>query len=642
MRFTDQPPSYEHLHAVSAQADESRELKDKASIRCGWGRVIMGHTFKQPADIAQQLLEEKPNKRDIAMYVADPHLVLAAAPQTLFLDPSDTYRLDLDRPMLEQRPEGVAVSRVTTREQAEAINELYLKREMVPTDPAYVFKTREADDLVYLVALDEVTDAVIGTVMGINHVALFGDPSGGSSLWCLSVDPQASRPGIGELLVRSLAEYFRERGCKYMDLSVLNNNEGAKLLYKKLGFRQVHTFAVKNKNAYNENLFLGPELEENLNPYASIIVDEARSRGISVEILDAEEGYFRLSRGGKSIDCRESLSELTSAVAMSRCQDKLVTHRWLNRAGLKTPAHQVAGREDANVAFLEEHGSVVVKPAVGEQGLGITVGVTSAEGMDSAIEQARMYHDRVLLESFHSGRDLRVVVIGFKVVAAAVRKPPEIVGDGKKTIGQLIEKLSRRRRASSQGESSIPVDNDTLACLQEQDLHLDTIPAAGRIVPVRRTANFHTGGTIHDVTDKLHPDLVAAAEKAARHLDIPVVGLDFIVPEPGSPDYVIIEANERVGLANHEPQPTAQRFVDLLFPLSVTAATLCAGYVGAAIAAAPPGGFEATGLTLVNTLLCLGLLEHWLLVLPVPAERLWNWGLRGRDTAAAAARETAP
>ena len=221
------------------------------------------------------------------------------------------------------------------------------------------------------------------------------------------------------------------------------------------------------------------------------------------------------------------------------------------------------------MAFLEEHGSIVVKPAVGEQGHGITVGVTSAKGLEDALAEAAKYHERVILESFHQGQDLRVVVIGFKVVAAAVRKPPEVIGDGELTISSLIEKLSRRRQASSDGESSIPIDNDTLACLQEQDMDLDSVPEPGQVVPVRKTANYHTGGTIHDVTEQLHPDIVDAAEKAARHLNIPVVGLDFIVQDLESPDYVVIEANERVGLANHEPQPTAQRFIDLLFPLSV-------------------------------------------------------------------------
>jgi D-alanine-D-alanine ligase-like ATP-grasp enzyme len=83
---------------------------------------------------------------------------------------------------------------------------------------------------------------------------------------------------------------------------------------------------------------------------------------------------------------------------------------------------------------------------------------------------------------------------------------------------------------------------------------------------VRNTANLHTGGTIHDVTAELHPTLADEAIKAARILNIPIVGMDFIVKSHDKPEYVFIEANERPGLANHEPQPTAARFVDFLFP----------------------------------------------------------------------------
>jgi D-alanine-D-alanine ligase-like ATP-grasp enzyme len=95
---------------------------------------------------------------------------------------------------------------------------------------------------------------------------------------------------------------------------------------------------------------------------------------------------------------------------------------------------------------------------------------------------------------------------------------------------------------------------------------MDDILPQGQVLPVRKTANLHTGGTIHDVTDRLHRTLVDAAIAGAKALDIPVVGFDFLVPSVAKPEYVIIEANERPGLANHEPQPTAERFVDLLFP----------------------------------------------------------------------------
>jgi D-alanine-D-alanine ligase-like ATP-grasp enzyme len=153
-------------------------------------------------------------------------------------------------------------------------------------------------------------------------------------------------------------------------------------------------------------------------------------------------------------------------------------------------------------------------------------------------------------------------------VAAAIRRPAEIVGDGSSSILQLIERQSARRAAATGGESKIPIDSETERCLAGQGLGYDSVLEAGRAVKVRKTANLHTGGTIHDVTAELHPMLRDVAETAARALRIPVVGLDFLVPEPSSEEYVIIEANERPGLANHDPQPTAQRFVDLLFPFT--------------------------------------------------------------------------
>jgi D-alanine-D-alanine ligase-like ATP-grasp enzyme len=103
-------------------------------------------------------------------------------------------------------------------------------------------------------------------------------------------------------------------------------------------------------------------------------------------------------------------------------------------------------------------------------------------------------------------------------------------------------------------------------------LGLDEVPAQGREIVVRKSANLHTGGTIHDVTDETHPALIEAAIAAARAIEIPVTGIDLMVRSPRSPEYVFIEANERPGLANHEPRPTAERFVDLLFPLSMPVA----------------------------------------------------------------------
>ena len=562
-----QTPSYERLQARFAE-DGSELNACPVAVHCGWGRLLIGHTFPDPVTLAEELLNEQPGERDIALYVAAPQQVLAQAPQQLFLDPSDTLRLWFtDYRQATRVFRGFRIRRAQSEADWNAINTLYLSRSMLPIDPT-LLTSRHDGGPVYWMAEDEDSGAVIGSVMGLNHHTAFNDPENGSSLWCLAVDPLCSRPGVGEVLVRHLVEHFMSRGLSYLDLSVLHDNAQAKNLYAKLGFRTLSTFAIKRKNGINQPLFLGPGPEVGLNPYASILVEEAYKRGIDVQIDDAAAGLFTLSHGGRRIRCRESLSDLTSAISMSLCQDKCLTHKVLSQSGLNVPTQQLAGNADDNLAFVEEHGRVVVKPVDGEQGNGVAVDLDSIEQVQQAIEAARAFDSRVLLESFHEGLDLRIVVIGFEVVAAAIRRPAQVIGDGQHRIQRLIEAQSRRRQAATGGESRIPLDAETLRTVQAAGYDYDSILPAGQVLAVRRTANLHTGGCLEDVTAVLHPVLADAAIRAARALDIPVVGLDLMVPAADQPDYVFIEANERAGLANHEPQPTAERFIDLLFPHS--------------------------------------------------------------------------
>jgi GNAT-family acetyltransferase (TIGR03103 family) len=541
-----------------------------AIVECGWGRLIFAHTFSDNHKLAHVLLEESPGKRDIAFYVSDPHVLLALEPQNLFLDPSHTYRLWLDRYKASAlRPRGYTVRLLNSREDAEGARRVYLARQMITPPVEFMWDNRTSRVVQFFVASDINTGDILGVATGIDHVEAFDDPEKGASLWALAVDPQARNPGIGQAIVRHMAEYFITRGRSYLDLSVMHDNREAIRLYERLKFKRINTFTVKNKNSFNEPLFIGTQPQEKLNPYARIITREAQRRGIGVNVLDAEAGFFELALGGRTVTCRESLSELTTSIAMSRCDDKAVTHRILRAAKLRVPAQGRADDLQQAESFLDEYGAVVVKPARGEQGAGISVDVRDRESLRQAIEEARHHCETVLLEEYVRGMDLRIIVIDGKVVAAATRKPPRIQGTGRDTIRSLIEKQSRRREAATGGESRIPIDRETERCIADGGYELDSILPYGEYLTVRKTANLHTGGTIHDVTARLHPTLRQAAVDAAAAIDIPVTGLDFIITSPEKPDYVIIEANERPGLANHEPQPTAERFVDLLFPNTV-------------------------------------------------------------------------
>lgn len=546
-----------------------REPARDAVLDCGWGRLLFAQTFETAAPLVEALRAEGPDRRDIAFYVRNPHVLLASAPQEVFLDPSHTYRLDLATYRSSRRqPRGFTIRRLMSEADAHAVNDIYAKRRMVQAPPDFIWSRRDDRTLSYFVAEDLATGAVIGTVTGVNHARAFEDPENGASLWCLAVDPQAAQPGIGEALVRRLAEHFKTHGLAYMDLSVMHDNAQAIALYEKLGFRRVHFFGVKRKNPINEALFVGPADDHALNPYARIIVDEARRRGIQTDIIDAEGGLFRLSWGGRSVRCRESLSELTSAVALSICDDKRVTRRIVEAAGVRVPRRIDPQDLDAIDEALETYGQLVVKPARGEQGKGVAVGLKTMADVQAALLRARRICPEVLVEEQVEGEDLRLVVIDYEVVACAVRRPPRVIGDGRSTLRALIEHQSRRRAAATGGESSIPIDAETERTLAEAGYGLDDVAGEGEEILVRKAANLHLGGTIHDVTDKVHPVLVEAAVAAARAIDIPVTGIDLMVRAADQPDYAFIEANERPGLANHEPRPTAERFIDLLFPLS--------------------------------------------------------------------------
>lgn len=547
-----------------------QKMVNDSYVECGWGRLIFAHTFKHNSYVASLLRNEKEGTRDIAFYIRDPQFTIHEAPHEFFLDPSHTYRFYLEEKLPKRtKNENFKIRQANLKKDIDAINAIYMSRNMVTLDADVIDQKGYGKKIIFYVAEDVQSGQVVGCVMGADHTEIFNDPENGCSLWSLAADPQAPYSGIGTALVIHLLRTYKTKGRKFLDLSVINEST-AITLYQNLGFQQVPVFTLKRKNAINERLYSYHVNEDGLNPYAMIIINEARRRGIGVKVLDRENNYFSLFFGGRSIVCRESLSELTSAVAMSRCADKSITHNLLKAINISLPDQCVAKEDESDFDFLKKHKHIAVKPADGEQGQGISLLVRSSDELELAIRRAKQVSNKVVLEEFVKGQDLRIVVIDFEVVAAAIRKPAEVMGDGKHTVKELIAKQSRRREMATGGESSIPMDKETEKCIHELGYSFNDVLPLQKILQVRKTANLHTGGTIHDVTEELNTKLAEAAVKVAKTLDIPVVGIDFMVPSPEAEEYVFIEANERPGLANHDPQPTAEKFVDLLFPNTKT------------------------------------------------------------------------
>src|SRR5437763_4681416 len=150
---------------------------------------------------------------------------------------------------------------------------------MSQSDAVYIWANHLTRNYTYLVAEDRLTGQIVGTVTGVDHELAFGDPEGGTSLWCLAVDGQDAPPGTGEALVRVLAERYAARGRAYLDLSVLHDNTAAIALYRKLGFARTAAVCVKRKNPINTPLFSAPPPgPDDVNPYARLLAEGAPRR----------------------------------------------------------------------------------------------------------------------------------------------------------------------------------------------------------------------------------------------------------------------------------------------------------------------------------------------------------------------------
>lgn len=218
--------------------------------------------------------------------------------------------------------------------------------------------------------------------------------------------------------------------------------------------------------------------------------------------------------GSKQRRIQAAETDQTSAVAEAIAQDKELTKTLLHAAGVPVPAGRpVLDAADAWAAACEIGGAVVVKPQDGNQGKGVAVNLVTREQVEAAYAVAVEISDEVLVERYIPGHDYRMLVIGNKLIAAARREPPQVIGDGSRSIRELVELVNsdpRRGTGHATSLTKIRFDDIALARLATEGLTADSVPARGTRVILRNNANLSTGGTATDVTDDVTPILPPA------------------------------------------------------------------------------------------------------------------------------------
>jgi cyanophycin synthetase len=316
-------------------------------------------------------------------------------------------------------------------------------------------------------------------------------------------------------------------------------------------------------------------------PSTQAIIDEAATRDIPWLRLN-EHSLIQLGQGIYQHRIRATMTSGTGSLAVDVAGDKELTNRLLAAAGLPVP-RSVSVREldDALAAARRIGFPVVVKPLDGNHGRGVQLDLGTEDEVRAAFPAAQAEAGRgwVVVESYVTGNDYRVLVVGGRMIAVAERVPAHVIGDGSKTVAELVEETNadpRRGVGHEKVLTRIRLDEAAVELLRAQGFGLDEVPPAGAMVKLTLTGNMSTGGISIDRTDEAHPDNVDIAEEAAGVVGLDVAGIDFVAPDIAEPvretGGAVVEVNAAPGFRMHthptvgEPQYVAKPVVDLLFP----------------------------------------------------------------------------
>lgn len=323
--------------------------------------------------------------------------------------------------------------------------------------------------------------------------------------------------------------------------------------------------------------------KERLGPSTGSIIEEAVSRGMPWIRLN-KYSLCQIGYGKNQRRIQATVASTTSSIAVEVACDKEDTKDLLEQANIPVPKGEIIrterGLEDA-VDYIGY--PIVIKPINGNHGRGITINIQNWDEALEAYEAAKEVSRSLIVEKYIEGDDYRLLVIDYKLVAAAKRTPAHVIGDGKSTIQELIDVVNsdpRRGYGHENVLTMITVNEMTENILKGKGYTVETVLPKDEVLNLKDTANLSTGGTATDVTDMVHPDNIFIAERIARVVGLDICGIDLMTTDLTKPlaktGGVVLEVNAGPGFRMHLaptdglPRNVAAHVVDMLYPPGTT------------------------------------------------------------------------
>ena len=330
-----------------------------------------------------------------------------------------------------------------------------------------------------------------------------------------------------------------------------------------------------------------------LGPSTASIVHAAEARGIPWLRLN-NQSLVQLGYGKYQQRIQATVTSHTSHIAVELASDKEETNHLLSMLGLPVPRQVlVQTADDAARAARRIGYPVVVKPYNGNHGRAVAIDLTTSDAVREAFAAAQEVSRSVLVESFVTGDDHRLLVVNGRLVAATRRTPGHIVGDGTHTVAELVAIVNRDPRRGIGHEkvlTRLQLDAQAGRLLARRGYTDATVAPAGEVIYLRGTANLSTGGTATDVTDVIHPDNADMAVRAIQAVGLDVGGVDFLTTDI-TESYkkhggAICEVNAAPGFRMHsapsegKPRDVATPVIEMLFPAGLPTVVPIAAVTG--------------------------------------------------------------
>ncbi|WP_374056214.1 cyanophycin synthetase [Rossellomorea sp. FM04394] len=295
-----------------------------------------------------------------------------------------------------------------------------------------------------------------------------------------------------------------------------------------------------------------------MGPSTEAIYQAAKDRKIPVE-RTGTNSHLRLGTGKKQKFVQATISSQSSYLAVENSCDKDETKILLKSAGLPVPDGDVVSNEFEVLQSAEKLGyPLVIKPVNGRQGQNIVTDIKNDLDLLTAYRCVYSEGTEYIIERYYKGNDYRFLVVDGELIAASLRLPPTVIGDGRNSIKELIESENKnplRGEGHEKAMSRIPLDERTIVHLEKGGHSLDSVLKKGQALEVLGNANLSTGGSAIDVTDDVHPHYRKMAEGAAAAIGLDIAGIDILSTDVTVPfekgAAAILEVNAAPGIRMH-------------------------------------------------------------------------------------------